>query len=293
MDRVQARRIRDQQAQLAQEQAQRDADKFNILRPALQAKATADVAAANNAVAGLQTTEQMRAQAHEEMPGFRDEWAQASQIDDPSERVRAMSGVLGKAAKYESVGELKPEIDMWKNVFAGQAITERTLAAVDARNQASADAATEKASHDREMADLKAKHAKELQDIKNAAPKGTYTYLVQAMQDARDAGDEETANLLDAQIKKRNHIAQPYSDAERIKTLDDEANAAEADGNPALAKSMRDRIKYLTKRGGSGDREAKLQAILGVGGGAAPAAPVSPKPGKTAPAAVVPPQIKF
>jgi hypothetical protein len=291
MERAAAQRVREQQLKIQQEENEREQAKFSILRPALEAKAAGDVAAARNTVAGLETTEAMRTQAHTEMPIFRDEWARASQIDEPGERVRAMSTLLGKAAKYESVAELKSEIEVWKNVFAGQAITERTLAAVDARLQGAKETQAAKDEGARALEVEKAKHAKELQEVKNAAPKGSYTYLVNAMQAARDAGDDETVQLLQAQIDRRNHIAQPYSDAERIKTLDTEAKAAEADGNPALAKSLRDRIGYLTKRGGGKGIEGLIDAINKLPGGVAPsqAAPSQPKPS----ASNVPPTIKF
>lgn len=283
MDRASSRRM-------AQETHAMEMQQASVLLPVVRAKATADVAAANNQLAGMKQIEEMRAVAHGEMPGLRDEWSRASQINDPGERVKAMTSVLGRAAKYESVAEMKGEIDVWKNVLASAAITQRTLEAVNTRMDAAAELEKAKATHAKELEAVRGENAQLKQESANrgkveAAKVGAsrgYEHLVQSYQAAVAAGDDETAALLDAQIKRRNHIAQPYSDAERIKTLDAEAKEAEKEGDVALAKSLRARIEYLTKRGG-GDREAKLQAILGNGGGtAAGGSTTKPAPSTTA-----------
>lgn len=260
-----------------------------IMRPVRDAQNRANEAAAKNKLASLTQIENLRASANDEMPAIREAWAQTHQIDDPIERSDAQNEVLGRATKYESVAELAPEINKLKEVWATTHTTARTLA----NSQIITD-------RQRELADLKAQTAKEIQaanaerdlakqelankgkvDAVKARGGSSYEHLISSYQAAVEAGDTETANLLNSQITKRNHIAQPYSDAERIKTLTTEADAADAEGNPALAKAMRDRITYLTKRNNSGgDREAKLAAILGKTPAATPASAAGAATGK-------------
>lgn len=242
-----------------QQQANQQRTRFDLMAPVIHAKADADIAAAHNEMASFTQTEQMRAAAHTEMPDLRDLWSNAAQLDDPDQRVRAMSQVIGRAAKYEMVRDLKPEIDSWKNVLASSAVTARTLESIGQRMDAQKEIQTAKDAAAKELEDTRAGHQRELQSLKNQAPRGDYTYLVSAAQSARDSGDTETADLLDEQIRKRNHVPVPYGDAERIKALDQEAKAAEAEGDTTLAQAFRGRITTLTKRGRGDD--ASLSAI--------------------------------
>lgn len=292
MDRTQARQIREQQLQIQQEQHRQEQEKFNILRPALTAKAAADVAEAHDTVEGLQQTEQLREASHVEMPQIREEWNKASMIDDDRERLRAMTAAMRRATKYASVKRLSPEITAMKEQIALAAIDARALDHIDLMaDNAKLKAETDKAKT--EMTERSRRLSAETRIAVADITAGGKDKLGQwaAKRDAamRD-GNDDIAAMYDDAIKKANHIAQPYSDAERIKTLDDEAKAAEEDGNPALAKAMRDRIGYLTKRGGS-KAEAFLQQLRAANGTAAPTTQPGAKSGT--PGVAVPPTIKF
>jgi colicin import membrane protein len=304
MDRASRRRMAEEAHALQMQQQE-------ILRPVREAQGRADLAAAKNKLASMEQIEGMRAAAHEEMPQIRAEWEAASQLNDPMGRSDAQNKVLGRATKYEMVAELKPEVDRMKEVWSTGHITARTLAntqgiterqteLANIRAQAKAEADAAAGELKKQLAEQKAEADRLKQELVNKGKKdvattragGQYEHLLRSYQDAVEAGDEETASLLDAQIKKRNHIAQPYSDAERIKTLDAEAKAAEADGDAALAKSLRDRIGYLTRRSGGAAKSstALRDAILGAGtqNPTGKVAPPATKPGTT-----IDPKFKF
>lgn len=308
MQRAQDRRLAEENAQMRRQHEQDRREQLDIMRPAFAAKAAADLAQANNTVAGMEQTEIMRGLAHTEMPSIREEWMRASQVDDATERVGEMARVISRAAKFESVGELSGEIKIWKDVLAHGFTTARTLDAITGRQvvaETRADAA--KTASEQRGADALAKQEvanqgrAEVATIRANAPKAP-TKLereIQKRDEAIRAGDEETASLHRAQIEKLNAIpGNTAAGFEAFARGKDDAEAqlrdAQENGTPEeiahwqrRVQSWEDKIRAINSRGvrrAESDplNDPRARALLG-DSTAAPAAATQPKAGVASP----------
>jgi hypothetical protein len=262
-----------QSLRLREEEARRQRERDAIMRPVEIANAQAEVAKANAGVVAIQRNEQLREELHKESSVAEEEWTKVMGMSDPKQMADAAVAWTGRWMKFSALKDFSPLWEQRKEL-AGKFYQHAT---------------------DMEKLSTQIAGQKDVAGIRANAPTG-FAHLVSSYQAAIDAGDTETANLLKGQIDKRNHVATPYSDADRIKQLESEADLAEKEGDTNLATALRSRIKVLTTPRGSGktsldEKLGKLGAALG-----APATPVLPSAGPAQPAkpaAVVPPTLKF
>lgn len=264
MERVQSMRIRDQQAQLAEQENARRQEQHEMLAPAQRAKATADIAEANAAVTGLEQAENSRKWANEMIPHARAEFDDIIRAEDPEMRAAAALRWIGAYGQLENVAAYSAEFKSKKDIAA------KLHAEVVAINHLSQQIAGNK-----EVAQIRGDTAVEVATTRAAASDKISRYRAQ-LEEARAAGDSEAVQLYSNLLQKAQ--ASPINTAYGSEQMQQKLEAARAAGDPDEIQFWEKRIKALTERGvrkGAGLDDPRAAALFG-------APPAAPAPGKSA-----------
>ncbi|WP_404420751.1 hypothetical protein [Nibricoccus sp. IMCC34717] len=273
-ERNQRLRLETERQQLAQQQAE-------ILRPALEAKAKADIATANAEIEGVRQTETARAGAMEILPTARAEFDKAMTIADPLERSNAMATWAGRYSHLSALGPLSAEFDS-KSKLAAKLIEDGLhLHKIDA---------TVKGQIER---------AKLLSDASRFRSMPAVQKLQALRDEAAQLGDQDAIDVYDKAIAKATYVAPPKTDSlgtieraqARIQEEEALAQEAEATGDTEAAAFHRQQaatykgfVSLRTERQSKGS--LKDEVLKRLGAAKPPASNASPT---TTPAAATTP----
>lgn len=271
MERVQSMRVRDQQAQIAQQEEARRQAEFAILKPAMAAKATADMAEAKAHVTGLEQTEAARAAASEIIPRARAEFDALMQLEDPNMREAAGLQWIASFGHLENVGAYNKEVAAKKEIVAKMHMEASALRKLqlDINGQ-------------KEVAQIRGQTALAVADTRATAG-DKIGRLRASLEEARSAGDQEGVTLYTNLLQKAQ--ASPINTAYGSAQMHTKLEEARAAGDPEEIQFWEKRINALTERGvrkpiGLDDPRAK--AFLGE----------APVPNATTPQAKAPQRVR-
>lgn len=272
MERMQARRIRDQQARQQAEAQERERQKFEILAPAMRAKSAADVIEAQVSVQGLEQTETARASATAIIPQARAEFDEIMQLADPDIREHRGLEWIGRYGHLDNVSAYSKEFAGKKDVI-GKIHQEATAL----RHL------TQQIAGQKDVAKLRGEAAVEVAGTRAAAGDKISRYRA-ALDEARQANDPEAIELYSNLLQKA--AASPINTALGSEQMQRKLEDARAAGDAEEISFWEKRINALTQRGvrkPTGLEDPRAKAWLdGLNGGAKPAAAApaaaAPKP---------------
>lgn len=274
MERKQAMQLRERQAQLANEEAARRQEQYDILKPAMTAKAAADTAEAQAAVTGLEQTEKARAWASSIIPQARADFDDVMQMEDPEMRAAAGLQWIGTYGQLESVGAYANEFKSKKDIAAK--LHQEATAIRHLKQQIEGN---------KEVAKIRGDTAVEVAGTRAQAGDKIGRYRA-ALEEARSAGDQEAIQLYSNLLQKAQ--ASPINTAYGSEQMQQKLEAARAAGDTEEIRFWEKRINALTERGvrkSTGLSDPRAASLFGPAPAASstPAAAPSPKP--TAPVA--------
>ncbi len=246
MERSQAMRLRERQAQIAEEENARRQHQFEVLKPAMAAKATADIAEARAAVTGLEQAETARSWANKILPQARADFDDLMQLTDPDARELAGIKWIGTYGQLESVAAYATEFKSKKDIVAKvhtEAATVRHLTqqiegqkeVAKIRGETAAEIATTNAGSRIETAQIRATSSDKIARLR------------QNLQEARDAGDSEGVSLYSGLLQKAQ--ASPINTALGSEQMFQKLEEAKADGDADEVAYWEKRVRALTERG--------------------------------------------
>lgn len=262
MARKQEMQLRERQAQLAEEEARRRQDQFEMLRPAMAAKATADIAEAGATVTGLEQAEKARTWANGILPQARSDFDDVMQMEDPDMRAAAALQWIGTYGQLESVASYSAEFKSKKDIAAKlhqEAVALRHLGVQIEGNK--------------DIAKIRGDTAVEVAGTRAQAGDKIGRYRA-ALDEARASGDQEAIQLYSNLLQKAQ--ASPINTAYGSEQMQQKLEAARASGDAEEVQFWEKRIRALTERGvrkGAGLSDARAGGIFD-----APAAPAAGTP---------------
>ena len=208
--------------------------------------------------AGLTRTQALYQQAAQEMPGIQGELGDAMKITDHSQRESALTAIEAKHPWLELPAYKSTADAIEKNRVAAEQLAQEELKG-------------------KSTVEASAKRGVEAAGVNAKAKDPLVSKLLQSKQDLTDAGAApEVLKAIDDAITKANAVKPAaQTDAQRITDLETQATQADSEGNPELAKALRNHVTFLNTRsgkaGGAVTPEA-LAALNGQLGGGTPAA---------------------
>jgi hypothetical protein len=221
--------------------------------------------------AGLTRTQALYQQAAQEMPGMQTEIGDAMKITDHSQREAALTAIEAK----------HPWLELAPYKSTADAIE---------KNRAAAEQLAQEEMKGKAQVEASAKRGVEAAGVNAQAKNPIISKLLQSKQDLTDAGaDPEVLKAIDDAITKANYVKPaPQTDPQRITDLEAQAKQAEVEGNPKLAKELRDHITFFNTRSGKAGGEdmaaqvaalnAKLEAEKNATAGTGAPAPAAGTP---------------
>lgn len=246
MARKQEMQLRERQAQLAEEEAQRRREQYDLLRPAMAAKASADIAEAGATISGLEQTEKARAWAHSMIPQARADFDALMQLSDPDARELAGIKWIGSYGQLESIGDYAAEFKSKKDVVAKVHTEAAALRHLSQQIEGQKEVARIRGETAAEVATTAAGSRIEIAQIRAAAG-DKIARLRQNLQEARDGGDAEGVQLYESLLQKAQ--ASPINTANGSEQMRQKLEAARVDGDPAEIEYWEKRVRALTERG--------------------------------------------
>lgn len=263
---------RRQQMEIQKQQAARQQDEYDIMRPVNQMKAVADVATAQSAVNNMKRMQEMRIKAASVAGPANDEFQDALQLADFNSKADALAGIQAKYAWMETVPGYKPFVDAIKNARAEAHVSavadmrlEEQLAATKAQQDARIEAATIAAEGRGNVANTRADAA------------------VQVAETNAKARTESAATTADGRYKAAQLKMDRNYELERTMEKRDEALAK---GNQEDAQIYQDHLNKMNATSSSTPDRA-----LPATPPAPKVAPVTPSPAIKLPSAKIPPKV--
>lgn len=225
MERAQARQVREQQMRINEEENDRRRQEFEVLAPAVRAKALADLKKVEVDVKGYEQAELARTSAMTMLPTARAIFDDLMNLEDPDMRSTAALQWVGQYGHLGNIAEFENEFNSKKDIAAKLYTEASALRTMKLKSE-----------QELEEARIRGENAKS-----STVPEAVK--LLEAADTLRAAGNIEGAKALEAIVGKKGHIAEPRRlELERLREL---RNAAEEAGDTLGAEEYNARIAKL------------------------------------------------